>query len=53
MSTQPETEDEQYFAIRERQVREMADKAADPGVRSIHAELARLYAVRAKQGRHG
>ena len=53
MSTQPQTDDENYFARRARQVREMAEKAADPGVRSIHAELARLYAMRARQGQHG
>jgi DNA-directed RNA polymerase subunit K/omega len=53
MSTQPQTDDETYFATRARQVREMAENAADPGVRSIHAELARLYAMRARQGRHG
>jgi DNA-directed RNA polymerase subunit K/omega len=53
MSTQLKTEDENYFARRARQVREMAEKAADPGIRSIHAELARLYAQRATQGQHG
>jgi hypothetical protein len=53
MSSQPQTDDEQYFATREQQVRQMAENAADPGVRSIHAELARLYAMRAKQGQHG
>jgi hypothetical protein len=53
MSTQPKIDDESYFAIRAQQVREMAEKAADAGVRAIHTELARLYAMRARQGRHG
>ncbi len=43
-----QTDDEKYFALREQQVRELAEKAEDPAVRAIHAELARLYAMRAR-----
>jgi len=49
MSAQPDDAD--YFAVREREVRELAERAQDPAVRAVHAELARLYAERARQNR--
>lgn len=42
-------EDADYFALREQEVRELAERAEDPAVRAVHAELARLYAERARQ----
>jgi hypothetical protein len=44
----PSQDDTQYFSQRAEQVRTMAEQARDPGIRSIHAELARLYAKRAQ-----
>lgn len=44
-----QTDDRRYFSLREQQVREMAERAEDPAVRAVHAELARLYAERARQ----
>lgn len=43
-------DDREYFSLREQEVREMAERAEDPAVRAVHAELARLYAERARQG---
>jgi len=46
-----QTNDADYFALREQEVRELAERAEDPAVRAVHAELARLYAERARQNR--
>jgi len=46
-----QTEDADYFALREQEVRELAERADDPAVRAVHAELARLYGQRARQNR--
>jgi len=44
-------DDRQYFTLREQQVRALSEQAKDPAVRAIHAELARLYALRAREER--
>jgi hypothetical protein len=41
-------DDEIYYRERERQARELAEQANDPGVQQIHMQFAQAYARRAR-----
>lgn len=45
-------DDEIYYRERERQSREMAAQANDPGVQQIHMQFAQAYARRVRDDKH-
>ena len=45
-------DDEIYYRERERQSREMAAQAHDPGVQQIHLQFAMAYARRVRRDSH-